>query len=263
MSTENFPLFGEEIFADSPFVDEFEFEDDIHEHVLVNRLERDVVDAPEFQRLFRLEQLGFVDLVYHTANHTRGEHSIGTCAVSKRLVDNLNKNNRRFSKLRKSHCADTTQVPRISLAERVLISLGALLHDVSHGPFSHDIEKKTHLYFSNTGSPTKVKSHYGPYEKHDNYRTNPALYVFLLDKNVSVLARILESYSSQFYELLCTEEHKHPHLRQFLRLAMNSWENVEDEIFLLSYSICWYLRKLKMLAIAKSRSKIPLTQTIL
>src|SRR3972149_2313404 len=40
------------------FDDEFEFVDDIHGQVHLNRLERDVVDTPEFQRLFRLSQLG-------------------------------------------------------------------------------------------------------------------------------------------------------------------------------------------------------------
>jgi hypothetical protein len=47
-------------FAD--FDDTFEFQDDVHGPILLNRLERDVVDTPEFRRLFHLRQLGFVDL---------------------------------------------------------------------------------------------------------------------------------------------------------------------------------------------------------
>lgn len=38
--------------------------DDIHGQILLNWIERDVIDSPEFQRPFRLSQLGFVDLVY-------------------------------------------------------------------------------------------------------------------------------------------------------------------------------------------------------
>jgi hypothetical protein len=64
------------------FEDQFEFIDDIHGQISLNRLERDVIDSPEFQRLFRLSQLGFVDLVYPTANHTRAVHSIGACHVA-------------------------------------------------------------------------------------------------------------------------------------------------------------------------------------
>src|SRR5207245_2431714 len=102
--------------------------------ILLNELERDVIDCPEFQRLFRTSQLGFVDLVYQTANHTRGAHSIGACHVSNMLMDHLERNcardldGQRYSNL------------RISRSERILIRLGALLHDVSHVPLSHDIE---------------------------------------------------------------------------------------------------------------------------
>jgi len=123
------------------FEDKFEFIDDIHGQVYLNRLERDVVDSPEFQRLFRLSQLGFVDLVYPTANHTRAVHSIGACHLTKGLVERLNQNN---EALERKGFAGPKSVPRISNAEKVLISLGGLLHDISHGPFSHDIEKKTH-----------------------------------------------------------------------------------------------------------------------
>ena len=60
------------------FTDEFEFQDDVHGSIFLNRLERDAVDSPEFQRLFRLGQLGFVDLVYPTANHSRVEEGLCT-----------------------------------------------------------------------------------------------------------------------------------------------------------------------------------------
>src|SRR4029077_3821252 len=116
----------------SDFDDVFEFQDDVHGPILLNCLERDVVDTPEFRRLFHLRQLGFVDLVYPTANHTRGTHSIGACHLAKMLTEKLKKNSKNI---------------KISRAESVLISLGALLHDVPHGPLSHDIEKKMHRIY--------------------------------------------------------------------------------------------------------------------
>lgn len=163
--------------SDEVFKDEFEFLDDIHGPIFLSRLERDAVDSPEFQRLFRLGQLGFVDLVYPTANDTRAVHSIGVCHWSKKLVDHLHENR-------------SSGVIQISESERVLISLAGLLHDLPHGPFSHDIEKKTHR-FEYGGKERSVKSHYGPYEKHDNWLVNPALFVFLTDHSRSVLARVL------------------------------------------------------------------------
>ncbi len=115
-----------------PFRPAIEFLDDVHGQIRLSLLERDLVDTPEFKRLFRLSQLGFVDLVYPAANHTRAIHSIGCCHLADRLITVLNENN------------SGREVPQISPSERVLIRIGALLHDISHGPFSHDIEKKTH-----------------------------------------------------------------------------------------------------------------------
>jgi HD superfamily phosphohydrolase len=214
-----------------PFSDEFEFLDDVHGYVRLNRLERDVIDTPEFQRLFRLGQLGFVDLVFPTANHTRGVHSIGACHWAKALVDRLNENNTRqiFTSV-----VSATKVPQISPPERVLISLGALLHDISHGPYSHDIEKKTHyLYLSSSQSPLKIKSHYGPYEKHYSFLSNPALYVFIHDQTTSVLARLLRHYSPSFSDRLVAEattSDQFPHLTGFVTQIEKNWPDYRDEL---------------------------------
>lgn len=202
---------------DGLFADRFEFQDDVHGSIFLNRLERDAVDSPEFQRLFRLGQLGFVDLVYPTANHTRGVHSIGVCHWSKKLVDHLKQNGK-------------SNVIQISTSERVLISLAGLLHDLPHGPFSHDIEKKTHR-FKHDGIEEKVKSHYGPYEKHDNWLANPALFVFLHDQSRSVLARLLRKYSPAFTTLLLHEAKNFDHLSRFAGLLEQGlWPKHQEEL---------------------------------
>ena len=136
----------------SPFADDFEFLDDVHGTIHLNRMETDVINSPEFQRLFRLGQLGFVDLVYPTANHTRAAHSIGACFLSKKLVDALNANRERLKRA-PGTASPQAQGPHISYAETVLIRLAGLLHDISHGPLSHDIEKKTHIIYP---TPTQL-----------------------------------------------------------------------------------------------------------
>jgi HD superfamily phosphohydrolase len=203
---------------DDPFVDEYEFLDDVHGPIRLNRLERDAIDTPEYQRLFRLGQLGFVDLVYPTANHTRGTHSIGVCHWTKKLIDTLTRN-----------CSRTLESSR---AERILISLGGLLHDVPHGPYSHDIEKKTHhIYPKGPASKQRIFSYYGPYEKHDNWKNNPALYVFLNDTTTSVMARVLRHYSASFAKLLLADADQHSHLRPFVDLLnKNEWPDFEREL---------------------------------
>jgi HD superfamily phosphohydrolase len=213
--------------GEQPFQDRFEFADDVHGEIHLNEIERDAVDSPEFQRLFRLSQLGFVDLVYPTANHSRGIHSIGACYWSKRLINCLNKNSGRFKE------AHGEKKPQISRSESVLISLGALLHDIPHGPFSHDIEKKTHLIYLDNAKkvPTKVKSHYGLYEKHDSFTSNPALFVFLMDTEASVLARVLRHHSPAFTDLLLNEADQSELLRPFAEaLKMAEWRLMRDEL---------------------------------
>src|SRR5205807_5607552 len=207
------------------FADDYEFLDDVNGPIHLNRLERDAIDSPEFQRLFRLGQLGFVDLVYPTANHTRGAHSIGACFWSKRVIDILNESAEKLSR------AGIAAWPKISPAERVLMSLGALLHDIPHGPFSHDIEKKTHyIYPKGSEKPLKIKSHYGPYEKHDNFTANPALYMFLMDSNESVLARVLRAYSPFFGQLLLRDGKQYAHLSEFCELVQKSWLGYQHEL---------------------------------
>src|SRR5207249_2844018 len=106
-------------------------------------------------------QLGFVDLVYQTANHTRGAHSIGACHVANLLMNHLARNTAHDRNDQRYAPID------ISNAERVLIRLGALLHDITHVPFSHDVERKTHRVYYNRDKEDfiKVQSHYGHYDK--------------------------------------------------------------------------------------------------
>jgi len=182
-----------------PFRYRHKFQDDVWGQIKLNDLERDVIDTPEFQRLFRTSQLGFVDLVYHTANHTRGAHSIGACHIANRLINHLVENT---SELFQAHESDPPGIYAkfaISPSERVLIRLGALLHDISHVPLSHDLEKKSHKVFYAKDKELRLRSWYGHYDKHDDYKSNPLLFVLLFDHEISVLARVLRNYSKEFY----------------------------------------------------------------
>ena len=80
----------------------------------------------------------------------------------------------------------------ISPAEIILIRLGALLHDISHLPFSHDLEIKTHkIFYGPEKGSMNLQSYYGHYNKHDAYAKNPLLYLLLCDRHKSVLANLL------------------------------------------------------------------------
>ena len=90
-------------------------QDPIHGQLRLEDWQVDIIDTREFQRLRRISQIGFANLVYPGANHTRFEHSLGTMYIAERLVERMD----------------------VSRDERDEIVASALLHDIGHAPFSH------------------------------------------------------------------------------------------------------------------------------
>ena len=92
--------------------------DSVHDHITIDGLALDLLDTPPVQRLRHIKQLGTVSLVYPSANHTRFEHSIGVyhlaCEVTNHLGTPLEVTNH--------------------------IRAAAMLHDIGHSPYSHNIE---------------------------------------------------------------------------------------------------------------------------
>ncbi|MFC6988983.1 HD domain-containing protein [Haloplanus sp. GCM10025708] len=92
--------------------------DSVHDHIEVEGVAEALLDTPAMQRLRRVRQLGTVQFVYPSANHTRFEHSLGVYHLASRALSHLGVEGR--------------------TAERVRAA--ALLHDVGHCPFSHNVE---------------------------------------------------------------------------------------------------------------------------
>ncbi|MGL4461765.1 MAG: HD domain-containing protein, partial [Planctomycetia bacterium] len=103
--------------------------DAVYGDMRFDRLESAVVDTPALQRLRGVKQLGMSCLVYPSANHTRFEHSLGTCWVAKKMLDAL---------VRQGHS--------LSVDDRTTVCLAALLHDVTHVPFGHTFEDERRLF---------------------------------------------------------------------------------------------------------------------
>ena len=114
----------------------YEFRCPVHGFIEVSDWERSVIDAPVFQRLRRIRQLGWTDYVYPGSTHTRFEHSLGVMHVATRMYDAIIE--RSSSVLQSQLDYDTHGVGR--LRDRQLLRFAALLHDTGHAPFSHASE---------------------------------------------------------------------------------------------------------------------------
>lgn len=109
--------------------------DPVHGDIELSRDELRLVDTAEFQRLRGIKQLGSASLVYPGAVHTRFEHSIGTLHLCDQLLSACNKNAAR----------DPAGCHHVTDDERRVLRAAALLHDVTHIPFGHNIEDQTGL----------------------------------------------------------------------------------------------------------------------
>jgi hypothetical protein len=142
-----------------------------------------------------------------------------------RLVENTTELHHNYNYSRPGLYADF----EISPTERLLIRLGALLHDVSHVPFSHDLERQSHkiFYGPSKDSALALKSWYGHYAKHDDYSENPLLFRLICDQRSSELARVLEHYSGEFWTQLQSDAQKkrHEHLKPFVEAVKSTEEN--------------------------------------
>ncbi len=84
-----------------------------------------LLELPEFQQLRRIKQLGFSELVFPGATHTRFAHSVGVFHTARDLAK----------------CIEDQIGPQRFNLERAQVAMAAaLVHDVGHGPFSHAFE---------------------------------------------------------------------------------------------------------------------------
>src|SRR5207237_9791156 len=97
--------------------------DPIHGAIGISADERALLDSPQYQRLRNVKQLGFADLAFPGATHTRYAHGLGAMAVATRVFDAL--------------------APKLDLPDRErdrlrqTLRLSVLFHDLGHAPLSH------------------------------------------------------------------------------------------------------------------------------
>jgi uncharacterized protein len=92
----------------------------------------DLLRTPELQRLRRVKQLGLVDFVFPSAEHSRFVHCLGAAYLAIRFSRRLQEVSRRLFS------------PVIAIDETVIrdVAVAALCHDLGHGPLSHAWERE-------------------------------------------------------------------------------------------------------------------------
>jgi hypothetical protein len=105
-----------------------EIRDPIHGSIELSKSEVTIIDSVPYQRLRQIKQLGFSELSFPGATHNRYLHSIGVTHLSGLIFDSIFKKYQ-FSKA------------EVKSRFRQVVRLGALLHDIGHGPLSHTTEE--------------------------------------------------------------------------------------------------------------------------
>lgn len=100
--------------------------DPIHGTITVSDDEKPIIDSRFYQRLRSVRQLGFGDLAFPGATHTRHAHSLGAMHVASRLFDAVASRSRLSDPSRERF--------------RAAVRLAVLCHDLGHMPLSHASE---------------------------------------------------------------------------------------------------------------------------
>lgn len=105
-----------------------EIRDPIHGLFSLSNSEEELLENPYVQRLRHIKQTGFLEFSFPGATHNRYSHSLGAMHLAGVTFDQI------FRDFQFSHNSKRLQL-------RQAVRLGALLHDIGHGPLSHTTEE--------------------------------------------------------------------------------------------------------------------------
>ena len=105
--------------------------DPVHGFIDLTQVEKEIIELPIFKRMQSLKQLSLTNWVFPGAEHTRYMHSLGVMHIVDLMATNLR---------------DEDNNQKYNDAQRQLLRLAGLLHDIGHYPLSHVTE---YVYLDN------------------------------------------------------------------------------------------------------------------
>lgn len=180
-----------------------------------------VIDSPEFQRLSGLRQLGFADVAYRGAQHTRFEHSVGTYFMARTMLRRIAQNHERLeldhpgsllsnslvlNPANSNYPTDNTSYQAVWRGVIEIVSVAALIHDLGHVPYGHTLEDE----FA------------GLYERHD-ILAGPRLHAMLFDES-SDLAKVFSNEASAAW----LPKLKNSDMARLIYVILNWKENIDS-----------------------------------
>jgi len=198
------------------------YQDPLYGAKVLSPLAVALIDTPEFQRLSGLRQLGFSDLVYRGANHTRFQHSVGAYFVCRTMLRRIAQNHERLvlehpgsfiSARYRVAPGNSDLTPSVTTHQSKwrglteVVGAAALIHDLGHVPYGHTLEDE----FT------------GIYPKHDGLGGSRVYEMLFSEK--SALAAIFSEAQPRWVEKMSNET-----LRRIIYLIL-SWKESIDPPF--------------------------------
>lgn len=157
-------------------------EDVLYGEIRLSALAKAIIDTPLFQRMRNIKQLSFVYLVYASANHPRFEHLLGSYHRTRLWVNHL-----------------LDLYPKcISPETAEMICIGALVHDLGHGPFSHTFDRVTETKHE----ARSVRALQELVKRHPDVHLSQHDVAFI--ENV-IYGTYMEGYPNWCFELVCNK----------------------------------------------------------
>ncbi|MCK6599967.1 MAG: HD domain-containing protein [Bdellovibrionaceae bacterium] len=187
-----------------------EIRDPLHGSMFFSDAEVSVLDTPEFQRLRAIKQLGFSEFSFPGATHNRYLHSLGVCHLAGQIFDSIFK----IYPFQKS--SKKNQL-------RQVCRLGALLHDLGHGPLSHTTEQVMPRV-------EDLKITIYKETQHKNRRANHEDYTLKILTDSSITDVIRASFDLEPYHVACLIDKTLPTKDDFFIDGINDFRPILSQI---------------------------------